>query len=205
MLLTAIVSCKKNQHLWSSLFDRAGPNAIIFCGGAPTTRRIGNILILDCADTYEGLPEKMIALMRYVTTDPSCSHFTHILKIDDHDTFCTTEVAAAIDISGIEYAGQRLCGGGGPVNPYWHFGKVTQGSYWDRRPYTGPYVPWVDGGCTYILSRRAMELCVATADAMGLEELRRTEIYEDLMVAKMLFPHGIYSQKRAFGIGAERT
>jgi hypothetical protein len=205
MLLTVIMSCRKNQHLWPSLLERAGPNAIIFCGGAPATTRDGNILLLDCADTYEGLPEKMIALMRFVTADPSFANYTHILKIDDHDTVCTAAVAAAIDISGVEYVGQRLCGGGGPVNPCWHFGKVTRGSYWDWRPYTGPYVQWIDGGCAYILSRRAMGLCVAAADAMGLEKLRQTEIYEDLMIAKMLAPHGIYPQKRSFEIITERT
>jgi hypothetical protein len=205
MLLTAIMSCHKNQGLWSALLQRTGPNAIIFCGGAPITKRIGNILLLECADTYEGLPEKMIALMRYITTDPSFSHVTHILKIDDHDTFCTSEVAASIDISGADYVGQRISGEGGPVNPRWHFGKVTRGSYWDRRPYAGQYVPWLDGGCAYILSRRAMGLCVVAADRMGLEELRRTEIYEDLMVAKMLYPHGILPQKRAMGIATERT
>jgi hypothetical protein len=205
MLLTAIMSCRKHQHMWSSLLTRAGPNAIIFCGGAPTTKRIGNILLMDCADTYEALPEKMIAMMRFVTTDPSCAQVSHILKIDDHDTFCTAATAAAIDISGMEYVGQRIAGLGGPKNPRWHFGKVTSGSWWDRRPYTGPYVPWADGGCAYILSRRAMDLCVNAASAMGLEELRRTEIYEDLMVAKMLHDHGINPQERTFRIKTERT
>jgi hypothetical protein len=199
MLLTAIMSCRKNQHLWSSLLTRAGPNAIIFCGGAPTTKRIGNILLLDCADTYEALPEKMIAMMRFITSDPSCAHVTHVLKADDHDAPPPTR----FDPSGFDYVGQALQHV--PGTREWHFGKVTKGSWWDERPYDGAFVPWAKGGYTYILSRRAMIACVDAADAMGLETLRRTEIYEDVMVGKMLHPHGIFPRQRHFGILTQHT
>jgi hypothetical protein len=201
MLLTVIMSCQKHQYLWPALLERAGPNAIVFCGGSLNPKREGRTVWLDCADTYEGLPEKMIALMRFVLADPSYAHVTHILKVDDNDG--SPSVTIDPTVLELDYVGQAIQRT--PGTRTWHFGKVTKGSWWDERPYDGTFVPWAKGGYTYILSRRAISLCVTAADAMGLETLRRTEIYEDIMIAKMLRGHGIVPHKRSFGIQTQHT
>ena len=67
-ILTVVVSCKKNQHLWDNILAKH-PTAILFYGD-PTLEEnykydeITRILCLKCSDFYEGLPEKMIALER---------------------------------------------------------------------------------------------------------------------------------------------
>ena len=58
------------------------------------------------------------------------------------------------DVGTRDYTGQQLNTEGGYRR--YHWGKCSKGSYWDEREYYGDYVNWLDGGSTYILSRRAM-------------------------------------------------
>ena len=69
----------------------------------------------------------------------------------------------------------------------YHFGKVTPGSYWDGRVYTGRYVPSANGGDGYLLSRRAAEIVAGTDD----EQRRAYGVHDDVMVGNVLYDHGI--------------
>lgn len=68
----------------------------------------------------------------------------------------------------------------------WHFNKCSPDSHWNHTPYTGPCEPWLDGGCSYILSNKAHQKLIENFNQNGLEEIRKNHIYEDLMVGLIL-------------------
>ena len=196
-MLVCVLSCQKNKGLWSNILDRMHDNILIFCGGSDTTQfdPSAKIMYLNCNDFYEGLPEKMICLIDQVLTLDCFKDVTHILKIDDHDTFFTSDTIEKIssmpELWKYDYIGQKLQEVPGSGYGGYHHGKVSKGCYWDSRFYTGGFCTWVDGGHSYILSRTALELINSTSDPKTLETIRKTEIYEDVMIAKLLAKHGI--------------
>ena len=73
-------------------------------------------------------------------------------------------------------------------------------SYWDNEEYNGHYVPWLDGGKSYILSKKAMNYINNEYNFTNLDSLYQNEIYEDLMVAKILYKYNIIPSKLNYGI-----
>ena len=135
---------------------------------------------VDAPDTYEGLPQKVIKA--YKAALQYRPGLKYVVKMDD-DMVVKPLMA---DLSGgldVDYLG---CVVDRPGNPKWHFGKVANGSKWDGRPYYGPWVPYAAGGMGYLLSRKALEVLSKAAPALWEEE-----IYEDIMVGKLLKAGGI--------------
>jgi hypothetical protein len=209
-LLTCVLSCQKNKELWPEILSRLQENIIIFSGGSDISYLdpTGKLLYLNCNDFYEGLPEKIICMIEQVLKLKEFNDVTHILKIDDHDTMFTKDSIQTIlklkELNEYEYLGQNIQ----TVHPFiggnrsYHFRKVTPGSYWDSRPYNGPYTDWADGGCTYILSRKALEIIHSKYNSSQLTKLRQNEIYEDLMIAKLLLP--IVPKKVSYNIKGDK-
>ena len=85
----------------------------------------------------------------------------------------------------------------------WHFDKVSRDSHWHERPYVGPYLPWADGAASYVLSARSMDVLIAAFPVVDaphmLTILRKTEIYEDIMVAKILHSAEIEPREQDYG------
>lgn len=210
-ILVAVMSCNKHSHLWKTITSKNIENLIIFTGGSDNTYfDVSNkILHLKCNDFYEGLPEKMILMIEYVLHSNHFSNITHLIKIDDHDNTFTEENIKNLhelsELNDYHYVGQHLINK--PSHPRqmadsnrWHFGKVSKTSYWHNRNYSGAYVSWLDGGCSYILSRYAMKCIFGCYNSSNLDELRLREIYEDLMMGKILYRNNIFPKEKNYGI-----
>jgi hypothetical protein len=120
------------------------------------------------------------------------SDITHIFKVDDWDTRIESDIHEKVkDIIISDYCGQRLNTGVGPRA--YHCNKCPLDSKWRNKKYEGLYVPWLDGGCGYILSRNAMKIICNTE--MSESEIYDNFIYEDLMIALILNKNDIHPKR----------
>jgi len=196
-ILPIIVSCKKNEKYWNSILDK-NPQAILFYGDPSLHENynydeIRRILILKCNDFYEGLPEKMIALISAILELKCFQHVKYIVKIDDHDI-----INKILNLDYIQhrlnikphdsYIGNRIIHYDKfkKVTRRWHFGKCSKGSYWEKKLYNGVYTTWADGGQGYILRRDAMEKIATIYNFSNINNVGKYHIYEDLMIALIL-------------------
>jgi hypothetical protein len=194
-LLTVVLSCKKHEHLWQKILERNIPNLVILCGGFQETKLEGQILQLNCIDTYDGLPEKIMFAIEFLLN--SEFDFTHILKADDHDTDFTLENIRFIEaincLEPTDYIGQRIISPSEMGRTH-HFGKVPEGSAWYYKPYEGPAIEYCGGGETYILSKHAMNLIVTKKDIVV------NHILEDEMIGSILLNYDILPYELDYGI-----
>lgn len=199
--LIVVLSCKNNKHLWNDLLNR-DKNVIIFCGDNTIESDYlleNKVLYLNCEDTYDYLPEKIYRMIDALLDINEYNNITHILKIDDHDTyfnFKTNDTIKKTVNNYINYCGQKVQQYKKPHNSYignnrWHFNKCPKNSIWYNYPYLGEYTPWVDGGCGYILSRKSM-MIIKNNFKDDITKIYKNHIYEDLMIALILRKHKIY-------------
>jgi hypothetical protein len=194
LILPVILSCIKNKHLWKNIIEKI-PNCVIFCG-VPNLKKNymlnNNILFLKCNDNYEGLPEKIIAMISTILEVHDFDKYTHIFKMDDHDTKIPHNFSDNLKtIENKDYIGQKLHNAKN-VCRTWHFNKCSNDYKYAFTPYKGVYTPWLDGGCGYILSRNAMEKINLTFNFKNLTYIKNFYIYEDLMIALILKKYNIY-------------
>lgn len=150
----------------------------VFYGGTDKHLSKEHIIHIDCDDTYEGLPNKIYSICKYLSSNNKYKNFSHFCKIDG-----TTPVISLVPIfSNINYYGSII-----PQNNArnWHFEKTSIGSIWKNKSYTGKYIPYCSGGC-YVLSRKAIE-CIAK-----YPDNPEKDIFEDLYVAQQLIKDNIY-------------
>lgn len=210
-ILVTVLSCNKHEHLWSKITSKGIDNLIIFVGDSSTNvyDPLTRVLRLKCNDKYEGLPEKMILMMEYVIQSNIFSDITHIIKIDDHDNVFTKENIKNLynikELKKYHYVGQKL--NNKSVYPWewhngnnWHIGKVSEKCFWYEKYYSGGYLPWLDGGCSYVLSKEAMQCITSWYNSSNLEELRQSEIFEDVMIGKILYHHDIFPKQVNYNI-----
>ena len=208
-ILLVIMSCSKNRGLWEKL-KNIDSRSIIFYGNPKQQDEYflnEQILSLKCGDTYDHLPHKILLMIKAITNLTIFSDVTHIFKIDDHDTKFDQNTIDNItnikNISCLHYGGQRLQhyefynklvkfprGG----NRRFHFNKCPVDSYWNNKLYEGPYTTWADGGCGYILSRKSMNFITEYYNSHQ-DEILKNHIYEDVMIAVILFHHHILGTK----------
>jgi hypothetical protein len=208
-LLVVVISCHKHMDKWEAIIKKNIPNLIIVIGG--------NKLLVDepvvqlkCSDKYEGLPEKIICMIEYVIRSEKYKNITHILKIDDNDAFFTKEQILSLtqlkELQEYDYIGQQINRANNPkihmVRRY-HIDRVPAGSRWYHRPYTGDFTDWADGGCSYILSRFAMEQINTVYKSTDLQVIGEHEILEDVMIAKILRTFNIFPRQLNFGLKTE--
>ena len=147
---------------------------------------------LKCPDTYDYLPMKIYCMLNALKQLESFNNITHIFKIDDLDVKFNDNINEKLikipNIMNINYAGQRLIKNikDHQVCRTWRFNKCPPTSKWYNKEYDGEYVPWIDGGCGYILSKISIHL-IANED----ESYIQNHIYEDLMVAILLKKYNI--------------
>jgi hypothetical protein len=63
---------------------------------------------------------------------------------------------------------------------------------------------YFDGGCTYILSRKAMEVINKKYNLSNMNEVRENNLYEDYMIAKILNENNIKPHKIDYGIRGDK-
>lgn len=190
--LVVVLSCKKNEHLWSKIIEKNINNLIIFCGDPKLKSNYlykNKILYLKCEDTYDYLPTKIYMMITAILEIDDFSSITHIFKLDDHDTefdiYIINKIKSIIT-KNMDYSGQRI--NHAPCSKVWHYGKCPITSIWYNKPYLGDSVPWCDGGCGYILSRKSMKLIKYS---LSKKEIYKNHIYEDVMIAIVLKQHNI--------------
>ena len=168
-----------------------------------------NILYLNCNDLYDGLPEKIICCIDAILKLDKFKDITHMLKIDDHDNKISKLTIDILNnkflhiLNKYDYVGQKINKGGNGVRK-WHFKKLSHHSKWYRKPYEGEFVDWLDGGCSYILSRKSMDYINNIYNIKNLNKLRKNEIFEDLMVAKILKKYGIIPHKIFYNVKGDK-
>lgn len=105
--------------------------------------------------------------------------FTHILKADDHDTYFELQQIKEIEINHRhilntqDYVGQNLI-----VTKHNTIGITN--------PVRGPFVPFLGGGETYILSKKSLNI-------INSDKILYKKYFgcEDIMIATILNTHGI--------------
>lgn len=191
--LIVFLSCKKNNILWDNLLSTR-INSIIFYGDPDIQEPFiykNRILTLKCNDTYDYLPVKVCLMIKAILEIPNFCNITHILKVDDHDTHVPENIHEELKhIELSDYCGQNL------INLYngdrkYHYGKCPIDSIWYNKEYSGNYVPWIHGGCGYILSRKSMNIISNEYS----NDIYNYNIYEDVMISLILKKHGIFPKK----------
>ena len=213
-LLVVVVSCNKHTHLWEKLKHKTNNDLVIISGinNRDISKRYydknNKILWLNCNDYYDGLPEKIVLMIDEVLHNSEFNHITHILKIDDHDTEFTDKNIKNLYkfnvIKKYDYLGQKQNCWNNNKNCSYHFGKVPEWSYWYNRTADVSDIVYFDGGCSYILSRKAMEIINKKYNESNIDELRIDEIYEDVMIGRILKNHNILSKELNYGIKGDK-
>ncbi len=210
------VSCIKHKTHWQAIIDMHQQNKtkyVIICGKPLVERDYKlddrNVLYLNCCDKYEGLSEKIICAIHAILHIPQFANITHMLKVDDDNIYVSADVIKSLHmprnlnvISTCHYVGQRI--NSGRPDRRWHFGKVSKSSIWHNTPYIGPHVPWLDGGCSYLLSRKAMSIINSRYNFSNINEIRRQSIYEDLFVSIILRRYQIYPVQINYDITGDK-
>ena len=213
--LIVILSCKMHAHLWPELLKKSPDTIIFMCNPDLNTEYSldNRILSLKCEDTYDHLPTKVYQMITSILSISEFESITHVFKIDDHDTVFDSDTIGKLSLvlknRKMDYCGQNINFMGERLNSYhivgnafttskvdntWHYNKSPKTSRWYNAPYLGDYAPWIDGGCGYVLSRKAMRLIECTYKGR-MDEIYQHYIYEDLMVALILRKYNIYPQR----------
>ena len=188
-VLIGIASCMRYHERRAAIRDtwlRRYHGTVVFCTGFGENGRLleNDIVTLDCEDTYEKLPHKMLLFFRTLLRH---DQFDWMFKCDD-DTYVKCESWHALlhnatwDYGGRVYAGS----GGGAFNRAHHINKVTDVKF--KHKHQGIWRgPWCQGGDGYFLSRRAVSIL-----AEHIEPPDPNELYEDKMVGDILRSSGIF-------------
>ncbi|MCC5969916.1 MAG: glycosyltransferase family 2 protein [Pararhodobacter sp.] len=193
--LVAVYSCQPNLDSriaamragWMALLEGLGVPFLIFVGDGDG-QRVGDVVHLDAPDDYEGLPQKTLAMARWVHDHTA---FSHLLKIDD-DCFLDPE-AFFLSLSHLkfDYYGRPLHRVPGQMDRTWHMGKSASDRgrmELDKSPEPSRYA---DGGSGYTLSRRAMAALVDAADSAEGRALAQVSFMEDKLVGDLLALRGV--------------
>lgn len=181
--IIVIPTCEKNkarleavQETWVKDLRENFKLLYVFARPDEKTELRGNYLYLDCPESYEEGPRKVIAIYNFLIKNFA---FDYIYKCDD-DTYVDLEKFVELNLEGKDYLGNFATDKKTAIDPTAHYGKCTNKLL--EVPYRGKFiVPWARGGRGYILSRHATEeLCRLTTN-QDLEEL-----FEDKMVGEVL-------------------
>lgn len=209
-ILTVVISCFKHRYLWKHILSYHPKDTIIVCG-APRLPGYyyfkDNILLVKTKDDYEGLPQKMIGLFSVILLEKSFHEYTHILKVDDHDTLFTEETIKNLEknsaLQKYDYIGQVLepkLTTGIMLN---HIGRTSKNSYWSNRTFQGRSIPFLHGGASYILSKKALKAIFSQYNFKNQYLISRKYTLEDHMVADLLFNYNIHPFVMNYGVRCE--
>lgn len=196
-ILIVIISCLKKNML-SIIRSKDIDNKIIVVGKLLIKKNYelcDDILYVNCSDEYEGLPEKIICALSSILKIKKFKNIKHILKIDDNEFIEINNIKNLYkikELDSFDYIGRNVNNNMSITVRDYHFGKVNKNSYWYNKKYEGIYVPWALGGDSYILSIKAMNIINKHYNENHINIIRKTEIYEDLMIAKILDIYKIF-------------
>ncbi len=193
--LVCVYTCRANldtrikvlRQTWLADLQRLGVPFLIFTGDGAGERE-GDIVHLDAPDDYEGLPQKTLALARWVLGQ---TDFSYLLKVDD-DCFLDAETFLfGLAHMAHDYHGRRLHRVRGQMDRTWHTAKARSPRgrlELDKSPEPSLYA---DGGSAYALSRRAMAALGRGAASGPGRALIQRSFMEDKLVGDLLALSGI--------------
>jgi hypothetical protein len=176
-VLIAVMTCaryldRRNavRDTWIPFVERLNPDVVVrfFSGSDPclVDDSVGDIVHLDCPDTYKELPQKTYKLVEYAVGN----EFITLIKVDDDTYFLPLP----------EYIAEMV--------KYENLGSVRQ------NPQHNDFVPYAQGGC-YSLGMKAMDAVLSSPEhpTTNKKVLFQTGI-EDGAVGKALKLAGIVPQ-----------
>jgi len=186
-------SCLAHSSRWEAFKGMWGWRLAYLYVGDPTAQlrfQLRNkLLTLRVGDLYDSLaPKFFMALAFYARNFRG-----PVFHVDDD-----AKLAGHFkpQVMGIDYGGPRIQGAHHRgANRTSHWDRVLPSSYWYRRlgpAHNGVGHSFAHGGCGVYLSARAIGLLVARWNENNTEELFRTEIYDDVVVADVLATHDIF-------------
>ena len=202
------VSCQKEREIWPRFRQHRYPQVII-CGDPElgTNYKLDDdVLYVRCEDTWDRLPEKMIAAFDAVLSIPEFNGYDRFLKLDsDNGVRNSCKINEYPDIQEHDYVGQRVYDMKTRYNPRdSHFRRVSESSYWHNRKYRGPMYPYADGGTSYVLSRYALEVITSQYNFSNLSQVHKEHIYEDMMMGVLLKRHNIVPHQCYYYIAGDK-
>lgn len=196
--VVAIYSCRKNlagrvEHIkasWGQRLQALGIPWIVVVGdGTGSEARLeDHLLELPVPDSYEALPLKTLALVRWVHDH---TDFTHLIKIDDDCHLAVDRFFSQSPHLAHHYVGRKLSRGIGGTQRTWHQSKSASTlarQAIDKSPEPSEYA---DGGSGYGLSRFAMSTLIKGLESTAGARLTRSAYMEDKLVGDLLALGGI--------------
>jgi hypothetical protein len=181
-ILIGVYTCPKFAHRASGIREtwlKFIPDNIkvFFVFGRPNQDPAieGDCLYLNCPETYEDLPEKTLAFLKYCSAN---FEFDYIFKVDD-DTYIDMEKFISFDTQEGDYIGRFCNPPGGNFDRTWHYGKCTDKSL--EVPDESEFICDWATGAGYFLSPKAVELVIERAATTYSECM-----FEDKMVGEAL-------------------
>lgn len=193
--VVCLYTCRANLHTrvaviragWMRLLADIGVPCLIFVGGGEGERN-GDIVSLDAPDDYEGLPQKTLAMVRWVFEN---TRYSYMVKVDDDCFLDPQAYFSDLAYQKHNYYGRPLIRHRGNMDRTWHMAKSSHPRgrlELDKSPEPSVYA---DGGSGYTLSRRAMEVLCKIAETPLGQELIHTSFMEDKLTGDLLKMGGI--------------
>lgn len=152
---------------------------IVYGGEKKLTPHPGKIIHLDCDDSYEGLPDKIHKMSKFLINNSKYNIYSHFCKSD-----ATGPIQQLVPlIKNYDYYG--VLTGEEHFSRKYHLNKCSNQSKWNKQEYQGEFVPYCLGGC-YVLSRKSLEIISNSPND------KDKDIYEDLYVGQKLNKYQIY-------------
>ena len=160
-----------------------------------------HLLTVNVTDEYDMRPFLVLHTYQYIQESMSDRDFTHLVKLNDKDSrvnkldklderllsqpeFGEMKEPDKSELVTHDYIGERILV---KVNPTFHYKVVKEHSSWHERPYNGEIAVYADGGISlYALTRNALENIYKYTSPLNPENISRTYIFEDLMIALIL-------------------
>lgn len=168
------------QNISTMCYD-LGINDYLIVSGASDNDYIDNehMLFLNCDDTYEGLPDKINKMFKYLHINfPKYAYYGKL------DRLTKIKQPLSIDNMRGDYCGSWVkVREGYDGDRKWHFGKCSKDSIWNKKTYPGKFIPWCRGW-GYFLSPKAARVVANNPPRSDYH------IYEDLYVSETLLKYG---------------
>ncbi|QUJ76006.1 glycosyltransferase [Sulfitobacter albidus] len=185
---------------WLTTLRALGIPYVIVVGDGDGTRR-GDVVHLDAPDDYEGLPQKTLATLAWVTQN---TRYGRMLKIDDDCFLNAALFFGTLSYAKFDYYGRRLHRLHGQTDRIWHQGKsaTARGRLTlDKSPEPSEYA---DGGSGYTLSRTAMQAALDAAATPEGRALIDVSFMEDKMLGDLLAMRGIHVASEDYRVSIRR-
>ncbi|WP_298637070.1 glycosyltransferase family 2 protein [uncultured Umboniibacter sp.] len=166
---------------WVAYARASGIDVRFVMGGTKESFHDDQVIYLDVEDNYESLPQKSLAMYKYVQGHIGALHF---YKIDDD---CLLNVDAHFSdpvFFSFDYWGRRLKKGIGDVDRDYHQNKSTSAEARNALDLSPEESVYADGGTSYSLSRHALNQLLAASTEHA--SLVSRSFYEDKLIGDLL-------------------